>query len=258
MELSITQEDAGHTAEGLPLFIFALCNRHGMEVRISTLGAAICKLHAPDRNGRLANVIHAEAPDCGIHLLPAPGHALHRLPWHAVPLVEDASVGLRLVSPGPHAVVATSVLDEANGLSLHCQAPAAAPASISLRLALNMAGEGDIQRQLLTVNAARVVPAGRHEQDCAGTLWDFHLARALSELPGQARYLFDKRTSADPALRLLDPASGRLLEVVTDAESLRLGIGDPSTWLWLEPVMAASGGKLSLRFGSQSQAGGRA
>lgn len=252
MELSITQEDAGHTAEGLPLFIFALCNRHGIEIRITTLGAAIAKLHAPDRNGRLANVIHAEAPDCGIDLLPEPGRALHRLPWHAVPLVEDASVGLRLVSPGPHAIVATYVLDEANGLSLHCQAPAAAPASISLRLALNMAGEGDLQRQLLTVNAARVGPAGRNEQDCAGTGWDFQLARPLSCLPGQARYLLDKRPGGEFALRLYDPASGRLLEVATDADSLGLGIGDPPSYLWLEPVMAASGGNFSLHFGSRS------
>lgn len=252
MELSITQEEAGHTADGLPLFIFALCNRHGMEVRISTLGGAIAKINAPDRHGRLANVVYGAAPDGGIHLLPAPGHALHRLPWHAVPLVEDASVGMRLVSPGPYAVVATYVLDEANGLSLHCQAPAAAPASICLRMALNMAGEGDVQRQLLTVSAARVVPAGRHEQDCAGTSWDFHLARPLAELPGPARYLLGKRVSGDPALRLLDPASGRLLELATDADSLRLGTGDLATCLSLEPLMAAAGGTTSLRFSTQA------
>jgi galactose mutarotase-like enzyme len=250
MELSITQEDAGHTAEGLPLFIFALSNRHGMEVRISTLGAAIAKLHVPDRNGRLANVIHAEAPDCGIHLLPAPGRALHRLPWHAVPLVEDASVGLRLVSPGPHPVLATYVLDEANGFSLHCQSAAPAPASISLRIAFNLADEGGLHDQLLTVDALRVVPAGEHEQAVAGTPWDCSSARPLADLPGQARYLLEHRAKA--ALRLFDPAGGRLLELATDAASLRLGKGDPRTYLWLEPVMAAAEGNLSLRFGSQS------
>lgn len=250
MELSITQEDAGHTAEGLPLFVFALSNRHGMEVRISTLGAAITKLHVPDRNGRLANVIHAGAPDCGIHLLPAPGRALHRLPWHAVPLVEDASVGLRLVSPGPHPVLATYVLDEANGLSLHCQSAAATPASISLRIAFNLAGEGGLHGQLLTVDALRVVPAGEHAQAVAGTPWDCSSARPLADLPGQARYLLEHRAKA--ALRLFDPAGGRLLELATDAASLRLGKGDPPAYLWLEPVMAAAEGNLSLRFGSQS------
>ncbi|KQV61838.1 hypothetical protein ASD07_03125 [Duganella sp. Root336D2] len=237
----------------MPVFIFALCNRHGMEVQISTLGGAIVKINAPDRNGRLANVVHGRAPENGIHLLPAPGHALHRLPWHAVALVEDASVGLRLVSPGPHAVLATYVLDEANGLSLHCQAPAAAPASICLHTAFNMAGEGEGLRQLLTVSAERVAPAGRHEQDCAGTRWDFRLARPLAELPGQARYLLGKRINGEVALRLFDTASGRLLEVATDADSLRLGTGEPAPYLWLEPVMAAAGGKIVLRFSAQAQ-----
>ena len=250
MELSITQEDAGHTAEGLPLFIFALCNRHGMEVRINTLGAAISRLHVPDRNGRLAKIVQADAPDCGIHLLPAPGRALHRLPWHAVPLVEDASVGVRLVSPGPHAVMATWVLDEANGLSLHCQAPDAVPATICLRIALNMAGEGDVLGQLLMVSAPRVIPAGGHEQEVAGTLWDYRAPRPLAGLPGRARYRLGQH--GELALRLLDPASGRLLALVADAASLRLGIADPPACLWLEPVLTAAGGNISLRFSAQA------
>lgn len=251
MELSITQEDAGHTAEGLPLFIFALCNRHGMEARISTLGGAIAKLQAPDRHGRLANVIHGAAPDCGIHLLPAPGRALHRLPWHAMPLVEDASVGLRLASPGPQAVLATYWLDEANGLTLRCQAPAAASATVCLRIALNMAGEGDVLGQQLEVGATRVVPAGEHERGVAGTPWDCRSPRPLAELPGQARYLLDKHGNGAAALRLLDPATGRVLELATDAASLRLGCGDPPVFLWLEPIMAAAGGQLVLRFTAQ-------
>ena len=248
MELSITQEDAGHTAEGLPLFVFALSNRHGMEVRISTLGAAIAKLHAPDRSGRLANVIRPEAPDCGIHLLPAPGRALHRLAWHAMPLVEDASVGLRLVSPGPQAVVATYVLDEANGLSLHCRAPAAAQAAISLRVALNIAGDGDVRGQLVTIAAPRVAPFDEHERNVAGSAWDYLAPRPLVELPGPARYLLEQSRGSEPALRLLDPVSGRMLEATSDGAGLRLGVADPPSYLWLELLMAAAGGKLSLRF----------
>ncbi len=252
MELRITQEDAGHTAEGLPLFIFTLCNRHGMEVRLSTLGGAIVSLHAPDRHGRLAEVVHGGVPDAGIHLLPAPGRALHRLPWHAVPLVEDAAVGLRLVSPGPHAVVATYILDEANGLSLQCHAPAAAQATVSLRTAFNMAGDGDAGRQLLTVRAARVVPAGAHEQEVAGSPWDCRAARLVSELPGHARYLLDPDRGENAALRLLAPDCGRLLDIMTDAGSVRLGLCDPPTRLWLEPLMAAAAGRLLLRCGAAS------
>jgi len=250
MELSITQEDAGHTVEGLPLFIFTLCNRHGMEVRLSTLGGAIASLRAPDRQGRLADVIGGDTTDCGIHLLPAPGRALHRLPWHAVPLVEDATVGLRLVSPGPQSVVATYILDDANGLSLHCHAPAAAQSTLSLRVGFAMGGEGDVGRQLLMVRAARVVPAGGPEQDVKGTPWDCRLPRPVSDLPGQARYLLDPGRGENAALHLLDPDSGRLLEIIADAASVRLGASDPPTQFWLEPLMAASEGKMMLRCGA--------
>ena len=240
--MSITQAAAGHTAQGLPLYLFTLCNRHGMEACIRTLGAALASLHLPDRHGRLANIVDGSPPDAGIHLLPAPGRALHRLAWHAVPLVEDDSVGVRLVSPGPHAVVATYVLDDVNGLSLHCEAPAAAGATISLRMAFNLAGEGSVLGQLLSVRSSRVVPAGAHEQEVAGTPWDCRTPRPVCELPGQARYLLD----AGDALQLRDPESGRQLVLATDAASLRVGAGDPPKHLWLEPVMAAAGGHLSL------------
>lgn len=249
MELSITQAAAGHTPDGLPLYIFTLRNRHGMEVRIGTLGGAITSLHAPDSHGRLVDVIHGQGSDAGIHLLPAPGHALHRQAWHALPLVDDASVGLRLASPGAPALVAVYILDEANGLQLRCEAPAAAQATICLRVAFNLAGGGDVLGHLLTVRAARAVTNGGHEQDVRGTAWDCRLPRPVGELPGQARYLLEGR---DAVLRLHDPLSGRQLELDTDAASLRLGVGDPPAQLWLEPLMAAKGGSIRLQFGARA------
>lgn len=224
-----------------------------MEVRLSTLGGAIAALRAPDRHGRLADLVRGDQPGLGIHLKPAPGRALHRLPWHAVPLVEDAGVGLRLVSPGPQAVLATYMLDDANGLSLHCQASAAAAATVCLCAAFNLAGEGDVLGQLLTVRAARVAPAGAHERDVSGTPWDCRLARPVGELPGPARYLLQPGGAAEAGalLQLADPASGRLLELSTDGGSLRLGAADPPVQLWLEPALAAAGGRVTLRFSAQ-------
>lgn len=222
-----------------------------MEVRLSTLGGAIASLHAPGRNGRLADIVRSEAPDCGIHLLPAPGHALHRLPWHAVPLVDDASVGLRLTCPGPYPVVATYILDDANSLSLTCHA-VLTQGTLSLRTAFNMAGDGDAGRQLLTVDAAHVAPAGAHEQDVAGSPWDCRSPRPVAELPGQARYLLDPGRGENAALRLLDPDSGRLLEIVSNADSIRLGLGEQANYCWLEPMMAAAGGNLRFRCGAAS------
>jgi len=47
----------GHAANGEPVDIYALRNQKGMEVRISTYGATITSLTAPDRMGRFANVV---------------------------------------------------------------------------------------------------------------------------------------------------------------------------------------------------------
>lgn len=245
MKASIAQAAAGHTAEGLPLYIFTLCNRHGMEARISTLGGAIAGLRVPGSDGRLADVVCGDMTDGGIHLLPAPGRALHRLAWHAVPLPEEAGVGLRLVSPGPQSVVATYFLHEANVLSLHCES--AAPAAVCLCAGFNVAGEGDVAEHLLTVRATRVIPAGAHEQDAAGTPWDCRAPRLVGELPGQARYFLQPGVGA--ALRLFDPVTARQMEVVTDAGSLRLRPCGESRSLWLETVIAGANGNLSVSFG---------
>jgi hypothetical protein len=113
-----------------------------------------------------------------------------------------------------------------------------------------MAGEGNVLGQLLMVSAPRVVPAGEHEQDVVGTPWDCRAPRPLGDLPGQARYLLDRH--GELALRLLDPASGRLLTVVADAASLRLGVGDPPNYLWFEPLLTAGNGNISLRFSTQA------
>jgi len=47
----------GHASNGEPVDIYALRNQKGMEVRISTYGATITSLTAPDRMGRFANVV---------------------------------------------------------------------------------------------------------------------------------------------------------------------------------------------------------
>lgn len=248
MDLNITQEAAGHTADGLPLSIYTLCNRQGMAVRIGTLGAALLSLHVPDRHGVLANLLRSGLAGDGIHLLPAPGRALHRLAWHAVPLVEDARVGVRLVSPGAPAVVARYLLDDGNTLTLHCEVAAAAPTTLSLPVGF------ELDAQLLTVRAQRVVPSGAHEQAVQGTPWDCRTPRPAAALAGAARFLAG--TDAGPeralALRLADPQSGRLLELAGELASLRVACGEPAGCLLLEPVLEAPGGTIAFQFSAQA------
>ncbi|MCE3260998.1 MAG: galactose-epimerase [Pseudoduganella sp.] len=244
MDLNITQEAAGHTADGLPLSIYTLCNRQGMAVRIGTLGAALLSLHAPDRHGLLANVLRSGLAGDGIHLLPAPGRALHRLAWHAVPLLEDARVGVRLVSPGTPAVVARYLLDDANTLTLQCEVSAATPASLSLPVGFELDG------QLLTVQAQRVIPAGAHAQAVAGTSWDCRSARPVAALAGAARFLAGPGQAL--ALRLADPATGRQLELAGDLASLRVACGEPAGCLLVEPALDAPGGTIAFHFSAQA------
>lgn len=244
MDLNITQEAAGHNAQGMPLSIFTLSNRRGMAVKISTQGAALLSLQAPDRHGQLADVLHGGQPDDGIHLLPAPGRALHRQAWHAVPLLADGSVGVRLVSPGTPAVVARYVLDDAGTLMLHCEVPAEAPAAFCLVATLRVPGH------LLAVQAGRVAPAGAHEQEVAGTAWDFRQPRPVGELAGAARYL--AAPDGALALRLQDPGGGRLLVLEGTLASLRLACGAVAGALQIEPVLAAPAGWIAFRCSAQT------
>ncbi|MGC8668714.1 MAG: aldose epimerase family protein [Chthonomonadales bacterium] len=53
----LTCSPFGATADGLPVTLFTLSNRHGLLVRVATLGAAITELHIPDRRGVLGDVV---------------------------------------------------------------------------------------------------------------------------------------------------------------------------------------------------------
>lgn len=253
MDLNITQVAAGHSAQGMPVSIFTLSNRHGLAIRISTVGAALLSVHAPDRDGRLANILHGGLAGDGIHLLPAPGRALHRQAWHAVPLIEDASVGVRLVSPGTLAVVASYILDDANTLTLRCEVPAQPSAVLSLATAFDLCGQGEphvaADGHLLMVQAERVVPLGAHEQPVQGTPWDCRSARPLGDLEGPARYMIQGQ---GVVLRLIEPVCGRQFELTGDLASLRVGVRETPGYLPLELAMAAPGGHLVFHFSALS------
>ncbi|HEY6187195.1 MAG TPA: aldose epimerase family protein [Pyrinomonadaceae bacterium] len=47
----------GKTADGTPVEIYTLTNAHGMEAQIMTYGGIVVSLKAPDRNGRMADVV---------------------------------------------------------------------------------------------------------------------------------------------------------------------------------------------------------
>jgi aldose 1-epimerase len=53
----ITEQDWGTTRDGTPVQLFTLTNRDGMVARITSYGAILTELQAPDRQGQLTNVV---------------------------------------------------------------------------------------------------------------------------------------------------------------------------------------------------------
>lgn len=49
--------DFGKTAEGVPVDLFVLTNGHGLVAKIMSYGATLIEVQAPDRNGKLADVV---------------------------------------------------------------------------------------------------------------------------------------------------------------------------------------------------------
>lgn len=55
--IDIEEKLWGHTAEGTAVKLFTLRNPNGVLFKITTYGAIITELHAPDRHGRAANIV---------------------------------------------------------------------------------------------------------------------------------------------------------------------------------------------------------
>ncbi len=54
--MTIERADFG-VADGQPVSLYTLTNRHGLVARITNYGAIVTELHVPDRNGRLDDVV---------------------------------------------------------------------------------------------------------------------------------------------------------------------------------------------------------
>ena len=154
--------------------------------------------------------------------------------------------------PGNLDVTTTYQLDEAGALTISFDARTDAPTVVNMtnHAIFNMAGEGapgGIEKQLLTVPAttytpvnAALIPTGER-RPVAGTAFDFRQPRALGEHLrdghdeqirfGQGydhNFALDAGPTATPKLaaRLEDPASGRVLEVLSTEPGLQMYTGN--------------------------------
>ena len=57
MRPNIDKKDFGKSADGHAVDLFTLTNAHGVTAKIMTYGGIITELHAPDREGKFADVV---------------------------------------------------------------------------------------------------------------------------------------------------------------------------------------------------------
>lgn len=287
----VNVSDYGVTAEGKAVHVYTLSNSHGMSAKILDYGGIISELEAPDRQGKLENVVFGlrdlrmyEA-NGGLNSLigryanrlkggfTIDGHhydlaanpkgiTLHSgrpfwgaLVWEAklVHEADRAGVTLSHVSPdgeqgfpGELHIQVTYTINESNDLRLDYEATTDAPTVVNPtnHVYFNLAGNGsgDVYSQQLQVMADQYtltdedqIPTGELAA-VAGTALDF---RKLTPIGAHIRssepqmlyakgydHNFVLRKPAGDALpvavRMCDPASGRLLEVRTTEPGIQV------------------------------------
>lgn len=294
-----SEAPAGALADGTGVKAITLKAGNGVSATILTYGATLQKLLAPDREGRLADVVlghdklsdYIEHPNYfgvtvgryanriaggkfalngvayqlpkndGDNSLHGGGQGFDKVVWTIVSVKSGptASVVLRHVSPDgdsgyPGQVTATVTysLDETGNLGLVFEATTDKATVINMtnHAIFDMAGEGSwdgATGQSLTIAASRytpvddkLIPTGEL-RPVAGTVFDFRQARRVADglRDGTDRqivygrgydhnFALDKGVTKTPRLaaRLEDPASGRVLEVLTTEPGLQFYSGN--------------------------------
>jgi aldose 1-epimerase len=284
----------GTTDDGQAVDVYTLANDAGMRVGILTFGGIIATLEAPDRQGRLANVVLGLDSLSGYaHRSPHFGaiagryanriargrftidgveyrletnngpNALHggrkgfdKVVWQAASGAGE-SVVLSYLSrdgeegyPGNLAVEMTYSLGATAELRMDYTATTDRPTIVNLtnHSYFNLSGEGssDILDHVVSIEADHFTPTDASQiptgeiRAVRGTPFDFTRLRPIGERIRAAdeQIVFGhgydhnwvlRRRAADgllPAARAVDPKSGRVLDVLTDAPGLQFYTGN--------------------------------
>lgn len=280
----VSVSDYGVTADGRAVHVYTLSNDHAVSAKILDYGGIITELNAPDRHGRVRNVVlglpNLQAYEATGALNSLIGRYANRIKggftidghhydlqanpkgitlhsgrpfygamiWEAQ-IVKDpnrAGVTLSRVSPdgeqgfpGQLFIHVTYTLNDANDLRLDYAATTDKPTVVTLtdHVYFNLAGNGsgDTYSQQLQVMADQYTPTDADQiptgelAPVAGTALDFRQLTAIgahirsSDQQMLYGHGYDhnfvlRKPAGDPlplALRMYDPASGRLLELRT-------------------------------------------
>jgi aldose 1-epimerase len=221
---------------------FTLRNASGMRVTISERGAALRSWRAPDRYGRMAEVLLA-----GLDGLSAAGYSGTR--WHGRRTA--AGVELHRVAPGGAVdLQVTYRLDDDGNLSMDCHALAGLPTTVRLKAPpyfnLN-GGSADVCDHMLQIDAdyyaeADAAGAPTGVAVVAGTAFDFRQPAPVGarlgwpdsqmQLAGRFDHSYFVRSHVTggqgtlrQVARVIDPRSGRCLQVYTTEAALQFCIG---------------------------------
>ena len=201
-----------------------LSNSRGMRVQVNPHDASLQAWWAPDRYGRLADVLeHAIAKPAGEAAAPH---------WQCE-AASDAGLELRLAQDGL-CVRLRYRLEDNGGLHIDCEAVAIAPARIGLAApAFNLHGGGMVADHVLRLAADHYLQAAA-VTEVAGSAFDFRqpaplgarLAWPGAQPAGTVGFDHGFCLAGDgllrEAARVADPASGRELRFFTTQPRLHL------------------------------------
>ncbi|GGE91936.1 aldose epimerase family protein [Sphingomonas prati] len=296
---TISRAPAGTLADGTVIETITLTNKAGLTARVLTYGATLQAVIAPDRNGRMADVVlgyddlksfvdypnffgvtvgrYANRIAGGTFTLDGKryqlplndktnslhggGKGFDKVAWRVVSITPGAVAKLVLAYtspdgesgyPGKLDVTTTYTLDESGSLGITFDAKTTKPTVVNMTNhgIFDLGGEGSptgAMGHLLTIPAraitpvdAKLIPTGEL-RPVEGTAFDFRAPRVIGRSLRDGRdqqlrygqgydhnFALDKGVTATPGLaaRLMDPASGRVLEVLTTEPGLQFYTGN--------------------------------
>ncbi len=172
--------------------------------------------------------------------------------WEAAEFNTDSAVGLKLHYqsrdgeegyPGNLDVIVTYTLNDSNRLAIEYNATTdkATPVNLTQHSYFNLAGSGDIKSHELMISASKynvventLIPTGEL-REVKGTPFDFNIAkpigRDLQAAGGKPvgydhNFILDTKGIHDLAARVVEPSSGRIMEVYTDQPAVQFYTGN--------------------------------
>jgi aldose 1-epimerase len=287
------REPFGKLADGTEVELLTLTNKNGVEVQLITFGAIVRSIKVPDRNGKVADIVHGfddldgyvrahpyfgavigrygnrignarftlEGTTYKLAANNGPNH-LHggvkgfdKYVWDVRPSADNAGVTFSRTSPdgeegypGTLQVRVTYVLTDTNQLRITYEAATdkATPVNLTSHSYFNLAGHdaGDVMQHQLAIVADRYTPVDRdliptgELARVEGTPFDFRKPVAIgARINGSHEQLTFGRgydhnwvlgTGAGlrRAARVVEPASGRTLDVSTTEPGLQFYTGN--------------------------------